>query len=432
MANATVANQLAALKELYTGEDFMVDLVYKNHPFMSLVPKDESPDGMAGKYIPVPLVYGTPQGRSATFANAQNNQTAPQMASFFVYRTKNYGIASIDNELIEATAGNAGAFVDEAKLIVDTTLRNFANDISMDLFGTGNGVRGRIAATGYSQNSTVASGTVLPLADPSSVVNFEVGQTLVAMATAGGAPTTDTVAVTKVDRTNGIVIGTASTGSLDAKFAVNGYLAVQGDVASAGSTATGTDGATGFQKISGLAGWLPEGGPSSGDSWWGVDRSIDSTRLAGVYWNGANTTVEEALIDASALTAREGGSPDYAFCTFNTWAALEKELGAKVQYVQVRHDTADIGFKGLTVMAPYGPITVIPDRCCQAKKLYLLTLDSWKLRTLGKAPHLLTYGREGLDGARVYNADALEMRWALYGNLTCKAPGWNSIVTTSV
>lgn len=36
----------------------MKDLVYKENPFLALVPKDESPDGFAGKYIPVPLEYG--------------------------------------------------------------------------------------------------------------------------------------------------------------------------------------------------------------------------------------------------------------------------------------------------------------------------------------------------------------------------------------
>lgn len=34
-------------------------LVYKENPFLALVPKNESPDGFAGKYIPVPLEYGS-------------------------------------------------------------------------------------------------------------------------------------------------------------------------------------------------------------------------------------------------------------------------------------------------------------------------------------------------------------------------------------
>lgn len=39
-------------------KEYMKDLVYKENPFLALVPKNESPDGFAGKYIPVPLEYG--------------------------------------------------------------------------------------------------------------------------------------------------------------------------------------------------------------------------------------------------------------------------------------------------------------------------------------------------------------------------------------
>ena len=126
---ANASNQVAALKELYTGDDYMKDLVYKKNPFLALVPKNEAPGGFAGKYIPVPLVYGTPQGRSATFTNAQNNQTAPALSSFFVYRVSNYQLVTITNELLEATKDDAGAFVDEAKLNMDTGFRNISNDL---------------------------------------------------------------------------------------------------------------------------------------------------------------------------------------------------------------------------------------------------------------------------------------------------------------
>ncbi len=97
----------------------------------------------------------------------------------------------------------------------------------------------------------------------------------------------------------------------------------------------------------------------------------------------------------------------------------------------MKHDEADIAFAGITVNAPYGPITVIPDRNCPAVTCYLLQMDTWKLRTLGKAPHILTYGLEGLEGLRVGNADALEVRIGYYGNLVCNAPGWNCVIQLS-
>jgi hypothetical protein len=56
-------------------------------------------------------------------------------------------------------------------------------------------------------------------------------------------------------------------------------------------------------------------------------------------------------------------------------------------------------------------------------------MDVWKLRSLGRAPHVLTYGMEGLEGIRVGNADALEVRIGYYANLICSAPGWNAVIT---
>ncbi len=87
-------------------KDYLKDLVYKENPFLALVPKDESPDGFAGKYIPVPLEYGAPQGRAHTFTNAQNQQVPTQLASFFVYVVYDYQLVTITNLL---TLGHSGA-----------------------------------------------------------------------------------------------------------------------------------------------------------------------------------------------------------------------------------------------------------------------------------------------------------------------------------
>lgn len=49
---STASNQVSVLKELYPEDGFfMRDLVYANNPLLALIPKDESPDGFAGKYI---------------------------------------------------------------------------------------------------------------------------------------------------------------------------------------------------------------------------------------------------------------------------------------------------------------------------------------------------------------------------------------------
>lgn len=426
---ANSSNQIAALKELYKdSKEYMKDLVYKENPFLALVPKDESPDGFAGKYIPVPLEFGVPQGRSHSFSTAQNNQTATQLASFFVYVISDYQLVTITNLLMEQTKSNAGAFVDAAKLQMDGGFRNITNNIAFELFGSGTATRGLSKSTS-TQAGTTVGGTVLPLLQASSVVQFEVGMTLVASATDGGAPSSDTVVITSVDRANGIVTGTASAASLSANWAIgtgSAYLSVQGDIPAGGATSTGS-----YLALSGLAAWLPIASPGPSDNFWGVNRSADPTRLAGLRYNAQSYTIEEGITNALAFANREGAKPDIIIMDFASYAALVNSLGAKVQYVQVKHDEVEVAFDGITFQSAYGKVTVLADRSCPSQTAYVLTMNTWKMRSLGKVPHILTYGMEGLEGLRVGNADALEIRIGYYGNLICSAPGFNMVVQLS-
>lgn len=395
---------------------------------MALVPKNESPDGFAGKYIPVPLEYGVPQGRSHNFLDAQNNQSPTSLASFFVYRIQDYQLVTITNELMEATKSNAGAFIDQAKLQVDGGIRNITNNIAMELFGDGTATRGNSTAAS-SQAGVTVGGTVLPLASPSDVVQFEVGMVLVASASPGGAPSSDTVTLTSVDRANGILRGTASAVTLSANWAIgsaSAYLSQQGDIPAGGALTTGS-----FRALSGLRAWLPISSPLLSDNFWGVNRSADPTRLAGCRYDARSFTIEEGLTNALAFVNREGGRPDLIIMNFESFSALVNSLGAKVQYVQVKHDEVDVAFEGITFVSAYGRATVLADRSCPSKIAFILTMSTWKMRSLGKVPHILRYGMEGLEGLRVGNADALEIRIGYYGNLVCSAPAWNCVVQLS-
>lgn len=335
-------------------------------------------------------------------------------------------MATITNELLEATKDDVGAFVEESKLVMDTAFRNISNDLAHDIYGDGSGSRGQL--------SSISTG-VITLTNANDVVQFEVGMALVSYSVSGTTPTQSTGAavgyVIAVNRSSGTVTVSATAGGAagtptnwSASFP---YLAVQGDV----NFVSGGLATANALKVSGLNAWIPATAPTAGDSFWGVDRSADVTRLAGVRFDGSAESIEEALIDGAALVAREGGQPDMAFMSFASYSALEKALGAKVQYVDVKHDEADIAFAGIRVHAPYGPITVIPDRNCPSQVCFLLQLDTWKLRSLGKAPHVLTYGMEGLEALRVGTADALEIRIGYYANVTCRAPGWNCRISLS-
>ena len=56
----------AALKEHYT-DDRVKNLVYKNNPLLAVLPKMER---FGGKNLPIPIQFGVPGSRSASFADA--------------------------------------------------------------------------------------------------------------------------------------------------------------------------------------------------------------------------------------------------------------------------------------------------------------------------------------------------------------------------
>jgi hypothetical protein len=427
---ANSSNQIAALKELYTDDkDYMKNIVYSKNPWLAMVPKNESPDGFAGKYIPVPLEYGNPQGRAHVFANAQNQQTASDVVSFFVYAVQDYQLVTITNLLMEQTKSNAGAFVDEASRTLDNGFRNLSNNMAFELFSGGTASRGVISSAGVSYSAPNLSFT---LSNPQQVVQFEVGMTLQAAATDGGAAlqnspgTIDAIQVTSVNRGTGAISGTVVQGAPQSSWGAGDFLQVLGDIGIGGATTI-----AGMLGLSGLAAWVPNIDPPSTDNFWGVNRSADPTRLGGLRYNASSQSISEGITNSLALANREGAAPDLIIMDFVSYATLINELGAKVQYVQLEHDEVEVAFEAIHFHSAYGKIPVMADRSCPAQTAYCLTVDTWKLRTLGKAPHILTYGMEGLEGLRVGNADALEIRIAYYGNLICSAPGYNMVVQLS-
>jgi hypothetical protein len=427
---ANSSNQIAALKELYQDDkDYMENIVYSKNPWLAMIPKNESPDGFAGKYIPVPLEYGNPQGRAHVFANAQNQQTASDVVSYFVYAVQDYQLITITNLLMEQTKSNAGAFVDEASRTMDNGFRNLSNNMAFELFSGGTASRGTISAAGV---TLVGSTLSFTLANSQSVVQMEVGMTLQATATDGGAAlqntpgTIDAIQVTSVNRGTGAISGTVVQGAPGSSWGAGDFLQVLGDTGIGGASTI-----AGQLGLSGLAAWIPSIDPPSNDNFWGVNRSADPTRLGGLRYNASAQSISEGVTNALALANREGAAPDLIILDFVSYATLINELGAKVQYVQLEHDEVEVAFEAIHFHSAYGKIPVLADRSCPAQTAYCLTVDTFKLRTLGKAPHILTYGLEGLEGLRVGNADALEIRIAYYGNVICSAPGYNMVVQLS-
>ena len=402
--NMTTAD--AILKELYNGQQVQ-NLVYKNNPLLALLPKMEE---FYGRNHPLPITYGGPQNRSATFSTAVAKSTSSQHEQFLLTRVKDYSLAFIDGETMKAAANDKGAFIDAATSEVDSAIRSLTNNIAYQIGRDSSGYKAQVNA-----EPSEAATTTITLKNSEDIVAFEVGQTIVIhSAKSGGSQRIYDTGVTDADIT--AVDRSAGTITLDEAYTSSGTIAADDYLFVDGDRGIGS---------SGLEDWIPDSAPSSGDSHFGVDRSADTNRLAGVRTTGTGMNIEEALIQGAYDVGREGGMPDFCFVNFKQMQKLIKSLGSKVSYVDVKAN-AEVGFRGVEVHGPNGTMVVLNDRNIRDQRAYMLELDSWKLASLGPLVQLLDTDGKFL---RQSTADAYEVRVGSYYQLGCNAPGHNGVIT---
>ncbi len=433
IAYSNATDNIATLKELYSDDSWvMKDLVFDKNPQLALMPKDETEMGMGGKSFPVPVMYDTGAGRSANLGTAQTYQTAPQTVEFQCTRVSNYAVATLTNDFLRASAASIGAFMPAAELNVKSAFRNCSNDLAHDLYGDGSGTRGS-----YGVGSGSITNGVIVLDNLGMVYQFGVGMALVSFSVSGTTPTQSTSAaigyVVAVDTGLGTITVSATQGggagtptNWSSSFP---YLAQAGDVnfISAGLSSAN------MLKIAGWGAWIPSTAPGGSDNFFGVNRSVSPTKLAGLrFAGGAAESIQDALIDAVnqlAANSSEAGDPDYIFLNPVSYQTLVKQLTSQANYVNIKHDEIDISFKALVLPTANGDIAILQDRNCPAQTGYVVTLKTWKLRSLGKVPQFLTFpGFYDQLGFPVPGSDAVELRVGYYAQLTCNAPGANAVV----
>lgn len=236
---------------------------------------------------------------------------------------------------MEQTKSNAAAFVNESSRTLDNGFRNISNNMAFELFYGGTASRGQISAAGV---TLVGSTLSFTLSNAQSVVQFEVGMTIQASSADGGAAaqnvsgTIDAIQITSVNRGTGAISGTVVQGAPGTSWAANYYLQVLGDIGIGGSSTI-----AGMLGLSGLAAWVPSVDPPSSDNFWGVNRSVDPTRLGGLRYDASSQSISEGLTNALAFGNREGADFDLIVIDFASYSTLINELGAKVQYVMLEH-----------------------------------------------------------------------------------------------
>ena len=404
MPPLTIVSADPALKQIYKS-NYYNDVVYKDKPLLAMLPKFE---GFGGRNMPIVLAYGHPAGRSQVFATAQTNATPTLFEDFLLTRVHDYGVTQIDGETADAMENDRYSWVRGMTSQIDGILSQTARNLHIMAYRDGTGIRGVVGA---------GTGTAtLTLATISDIHNFEVGMSIDGC-TGAGAPHGTPGVIGGIDRILGQI--TVAAGVWNAAILNGDNLFVEGDYSAAAST----------NMVSGLDAWVPTLAPGAG-LFFGVNRTADITRLGGLRQAVFGGTIEESLIRAAFLVDANGGRPTHTFLNPINYRDLVNALGAKRQYntetvvsphVGVK---APIGFKAVVLDGPKGPIYCISDNACPEDIAWMLQLDTWVLASLGPAPKIIGT-KDGNRWLRQGAADGYEIRVGYYGNIGCKAPGWN-------
>lgn len=401
MSQADSTSAESILKDYYTDETVR-DLGYEENAFYAMVSKLTS---FVGKKYIQPVQYGRPQGRSADSAKALANKTANQYIDFEVTMASDYASHSISRKVIKESATNRGAFFKDQTREIDGMLKTLTRSAAISLYRNGSGAIGRVSAT------VAPAALLITLMEPEDIVNFEIGQVLVSAdnETSGSLHTgaVSTMTVTAVDED----AGTITVNALNTGLGTSDWLFVEGDRSA---------------KISGLLAWIPTSAPSGSDSFFAVNRSVHATRLAGHRLSATGVPIREAIRRMSARIGRSGGAPDSAFGSHQKYRDLELELDSKVIYT-TQNVTANIGFTGIKIVGIRKPISVYADHNCPDANMPVLTMDTWKLVSLGPVPDM--FDNDGNTLLREVAGWGFEVRADYFANLVCSAPRDSGMLT---
>lgn len=385
----------ALIKELYPTQK-LIHQVYRDHPWLQMIAKNEK---FYGDNMVVPVGYANTNRRSATFSTASNATSGEAVDKFNITRIQDYALASIDREAILAAKSNEGAFVDSVKYVMDGAIFKVRNSLASSLFRKSTGSVGAIGSV---------TTTVITLADPEDVVNFEVNDVVGLSATDGGAlrDSGNTAAITALDRDAGTLTTGTDWGTQISGATAGDFITHAGDL---------------NKKMSGLENWLD---PAAG-ALFGVTRTVDKVRLAGVHITGTSLPIVEALNKGCARVAREGGRTDCVILNHGQWEALNNSLQTQMHFYGGKGG-GEIGFPYFVLNTPAGAAKVMADRFCPADVAYALDGSTWSLCSLGKAPHIFD-----TDGVmiRETGSDSYEIRVGYYANTKCTHPGANARIT---
>lgn len=395
----------AFLKENFT-EDVIRDMTLKQNKFRNMLRKNEKVGGTDYK---VPVISASNTRRSCDFPTAQSAADNTGYKAFAVTLMQDFAVASWSGKILRQSEGDANAFANVVKAEMDRTVRALERSYAIKTTRTGTGGCGNVGST---------STTALTLSKPEDAANFEVGDSVGVSATDGSAlrGSPSYLTITAIDRIGGVLTA-GSNWSTIASITNGDFIYKQGDAANGSANVA----------CEGYASWVIPASSVSSTLFYGVDRSVDKQRLAGVFVDNTTTQapIDEFLVNLVSTTQANGGDPDAIFLNPSKGRQVINRMSSKI--VRSEQKSGKIGFGGVELLTDVGDLMLYQDINFDPTYAYVAQMDTWELVSAGPAVGIL----EGDDNEilRIYNADGYELRMGGYPNLVCHAPGFNAIGT---
>ena len=412
------------MKEYYINRGQLDQLMYKSDNFLKAVEKLPATQSVEGKQVVYAVRYGRHPAASRDFSVAQTLAKTKTGARerFVVDIDEDFAVARISNKTIYASEGNMGAFIKAAKDEMDDALRGLSQRRSSDIQGAGYSIKGRVGSIGNPRST-------ITLTNPSDSVNFDIGDVIQFAANQNsgsakqvGSSASDTTAtINKVNRTSGVITLSAV---LNAAVVNNDYIFRQGDFRA--------------DSLRGLQAWLPATAPSSNDSFFGVNRSLDPDRLSGhrLTTSGASASYSDIIQDAAArIMNLTSLGPDCVWINPLRYSSFVQQLTSKIRYnnVGMGGTVGADGFSNLVVHTAAGSLPVKVSTWIPRDVIYVLRMETWCLYYLSDKGKRFVDFIDGENGYAVHSYDdaGIELRAESYGAFGCFAPGCNARINVS-
>lgn len=396
MAQVDSTSFNAALKAYYTDE-YVRNLVYEDNPLFAMLSKFES---WTGSNYTVPIQYGiSSASRSADVTVSLARKDTNKYKKFEITEAVDDNAISISRLVMKKSGNNRGAFFTAKTREVDGMLQALINSCSHALYRNGGGAIGQVNASGPVT-------TTVTLLEPEDIVFFEAGMNIQASAADGTSGTLldggATGNILSVNRETGAIVSGSNwtAASQIPSLAASSYLFPEGDFGA---------------KLKGLQGWCPNSAPTAGDSFYGVDRSVD-TRLSGLRVDVSAQTILGGGRKAASRLSREGGKAGVWFMSPNKRNDLVTELDNKVQYTETGTEV-DVGFTAIKLVGYKKPILVYEDHNCPDGRSFMFNMDDFKLLSMGPVPEMID--EDGVSMLRESTNNGFEIRAEYIAALAC-------------